>query len=100
VAPPPPSVLAALEEQLRSWRAALAGGARRVGWKLAYDIAEIEDVIGREPVVGHLTTATLLPSGGAFAAATCRSGRAPAWPPASTASARRRRGSRRSGTTA
>src|SRR4051795_11517298 len=47
-------------------RAALDAGARRVGWKLAYGIAEVEELAGDEPVVGHLTSATLLAPGGAY----------------------------------
>jgi 2-keto-4-pentenoate hydratase/ketosteroid isomerase-like protein len=58
-----PRVAAATRAQLTAWRAALAAGAERVGWKLGLDIPEIG-----EPTVGHLTTATLLEPGAAFRA--------------------------------
>jgi 2-keto-4-pentenoate hydratase len=61
-----PRIAAATRTQLEAWRAALHAGARRVGWKIALGIAEIEDVIGGEPALGHLTTATLLEPGGAY----------------------------------
>jgi 2-keto-4-pentenoate hydratase len=61
-----PRVLAAVEAQLERWRALLAAGAQRVGWKAARDMAEVRALIGDEPVIGHLTTATLLPAGGTY----------------------------------
>src|SRR3954469_5903267 len=61
-----PTIAAGLAAQLAARRAALDAGARRVGWKLAYGIAEVEELAGDEPVVGHLTSATLLPPGGAY----------------------------------
>jgi 2-keto-4-pentenoate hydratase len=61
-----PTIAAGLAAQLAARRAALDAGARRVGWKLAYGIAEIEELAGEEPVVGHLTSATLLPPGGRY----------------------------------
>jgi len=60
-----PTIAAGLAAQLAARRAALDAGARRVGWKLAYGIAEGEELAGDEPVVGHLTSATLLAPGGA-----------------------------------
>jgi 2-keto-4-pentenoate hydratase len=48
----------ALREQLRRRRALLDGGARHAGWKVGANIEEIG-----EPVVGHLTTATLVAPG-------------------------------------
>jgi 2-oxo-3-hexenedioate decarboxylase len=63
-----PRVEAATRAQLEAWRAALDGGARRVGWKIALGIAEVEELIGDEPVIGHLTTATLLRPGATYAA--------------------------------
>jgi hypothetical protein len=48
---------AALTIQLELWRAALAGGAQRVSWKLGVGDRER---IGDGPVVGHLTSATQL----------------------------------------
>jgi 2-keto-4-pentenoate hydratase len=63
-----PRIVAATRTQLEAWRATLDGGARRVGWKIALGIAEVEDLIGTEPAIGHLTTATLLEPGGTYAA--------------------------------
>jgi 2-keto-4-pentenoate hydratase len=56
----------ALQLQLDAWRAALESGARRIGWKVALHIAEVEAVVGAEPVFGHLTSATQLSSGDTF----------------------------------
>jgi 2-keto-4-pentenoate hydratase len=61
-----PRLLAAVEEQLRRRRALLDGGARHVGWKAAWAMAEVEALIGDEPVIGHLTTATQLAPGGTY----------------------------------
>lgn len=58
-----PRLVAALESQLEFWRAALASGAQRVGWKLGMGEGER---IGAGPVVGHLTTATQLEPCGAY----------------------------------
>lgn len=55
------SLESALARQLDAWRVALAGGAERVGWKLGMGDRER---IGAGPVIGHLTSATRLPSGG------------------------------------
>jgi 2-keto-4-pentenoate hydratase len=56
-------LVAALDAQLVAWRAALAEGAERVGWKLG--IGEGER-IGSRPVIGHLTTATQLEPGATY----------------------------------
>jgi 2-keto-4-pentenoate hydratase len=58
-----PRLVSALTAQLEQRDAALARGARRVGWKLGMGDAER---IGDGPVVGHLTSATLLDPGAAF----------------------------------
>src|SRR3954469_24787895 len=71
-----PRIEAATRAQLDAWRAALRGGARRVGWKVALEIAEVEELIGAEPTIGHLTTATLLEPGGTYPAAGVRELRA------------------------
>jgi 2-keto-4-pentenoate hydratase len=64
-----PRVAAALRTQLRWWRDALRDGADRIGWKIGLGIAEVGDELGREePVIGHLTSATLLPSGATYRA--------------------------------
>ena len=61
-------VLDGLHEQLESWRAELKGGARRVGWKIGLNVPEIQQKLGlREAVIGFLTSATQLESGGAYA---------------------------------
>jgi 2-keto-4-pentenoate hydratase len=63
-----PRVLDGLNEQLESWRAELKGGARRVGWKIGLNVPEVQEQLGlREAVIGHLTSATQLDSGGAYA---------------------------------
>jgi 2-oxo-3-hexenedioate decarboxylase len=62
-----PRVVTALDAQLDRWRAALAGGARRIGWKIGLNFPEVEQVIGRQPVIGHLTSRTLLSSGAGYA---------------------------------
>jgi 2-keto-4-pentenoate hydratase len=56
-----------LSEQLESWRAELKGGARRVGWKIGLNVPEVQEQLGlREAVIGHLTSATQLDSGGEY----------------------------------
>lgn len=59
---------AALEAQLDSWRAALLEGAERVGWKMGLGVPEVEELLGAEPVIGHLTSATRLDSGATWSA--------------------------------
>lgn len=56
---------AALAVQLAAWRAKLAAGADRIGWKLG--IGERER-IGPGPVIGHLTSSTLLEAGAVYRA--------------------------------
>jgi 2-keto-4-pentenoate hydratase len=58
-----PRLARALERQLAAWRAELDAGAERVGWKLGMGEAER---IGRDQVVGHLTSATQLGDGDVF----------------------------------
>jgi 2-keto-4-pentenoate hydratase len=64
-----PRVRQGLEAQLERRRAALRRGARPVGWKLGLGIPEVEELMGAEPVVGYLTSETLLPSGAPYSAA-------------------------------
>jgi 2-keto-4-pentenoate hydratase len=60
-------VAAGLREQLASWRAELQGGARRVGWKIGLNVPEVQRALEiEEPVIGYLTSATLIEAGGAF----------------------------------
>jgi 2-keto-4-pentenoate hydratase len=65
MAEPDARILMALREQLAQRRRLLARGASRVGWKIALGIEEIED----RPVIGYLTSATLLESGSFHSAA-------------------------------
>jgi 2-keto-4-pentenoate hydratase len=64
-----PRLAAATRTQLDRWRVALDSGAGRVGWKIALGIEEVEALVGTEPALGHLTTASLLVPGGVYAAA-------------------------------
>ena len=53
--------------QLNDWRSALGGGARRVGWKIGFNAPAVQQRFGiSEPVLGHLTSRTLIESGGAY----------------------------------
>jgi 2-keto-4-pentenoate hydratase len=66
-APPiDPRLAAALASQLERWRATLAGGAARVGWKLG--VGEGERIGDEAVAVGHLTTATVLEPGATYVA--------------------------------
>jgi 2-keto-4-pentenoate hydratase len=56
--------VAALAEQLRRRRAVLEAGAEHVGWKIGRGLVEGEEHL--EPVIGYLTSATLLEPGGVF----------------------------------
>jgi hypothetical protein len=60
-----PRLIRALNAQLEARRLAFAGGAGRVGWKLG--VGERER-IGPGPVIGHLTTASCIDSGGTYRA--------------------------------
>jgi hypothetical protein len=40
-----------------------------VGWKLAFGVEEVEALVGTDPVIGHITTATLLEPAGVFTGA-------------------------------
>jgi 2-keto-4-pentenoate hydratase len=62
-----PRLAAALTVQLQARSSLLASGARRVGWKLG--VGERER-LGSGPVVGHLTTGTLLAPGATYRPAT------------------------------
>jgi len=56
----------ALQAQLHARGAELDSGAARVGWKVGLHIAEVEEVMGNEPVFGYLTSATRLEPGSTF----------------------------------
>ena len=63
-------VLDGLKEQMKSWRAELQGGARRVGWKIGFNLPAVREMFGiDEPAIGYLTSATLLEDGADYSAA-------------------------------
>src|SRR5262249_1554665 len=54
-----PRVRRGLESQLARWRATLARGATRVGWKTGINAPAVQRALGIDDVVlGHLTSAT------------------------------------------
>lgn len=61
-----PRVREGMGLQLEQWRHTVDGGADRVGWKMGRAIEEVEAFMGSQPVVGHLTSATMLRPGDAF----------------------------------
>jgi 2-keto-4-pentenoate hydratase len=62
--------MAGLETQLRDWRGALDDGATRIGWKIGLNIPEAQKPLGiEEPVIGYLTSTTVVESGGEYSAA-------------------------------
>lgn len=55
----------AYQQQLGHWRATLSSGAHRIGWKIGFNPPAVQKKLGlSEPVVGHLTSATLLGADG------------------------------------
>ena len=64
-----PRVVKGLEAQIHEWRTALDAGAERVGWKIGLNIPEAQKPLGiEEPVIGYLTSATLVEPGGEYRA--------------------------------
>lgn len=60
----------AYQRQLAHWRAALDSGAHRIGWKIGFNPPPVQEKLGLSaPVVGHLTSATLLGADGAHSLA-------------------------------
>ncbi|MGI8845802.1 MAG: hypothetical protein ACR2HC_06480 [Thermoleophilaceae bacterium] len=60
----------AYQQQLGHWRAALDSGAHRIGWKIGFNPPAVQEKLGlSEPVVGHLTSATLLGADGSHSLA-------------------------------
>lgn len=60
----------AYQQQLGHWRATLDSGAHRVGWKIGFNPPAVQEKLGlSEPVVGHLTSATLLGADGSHSLA-------------------------------
>jgi 2-keto-4-pentenoate hydratase len=60
------TVLDALRVQLERRDLALRDGAVHLGWKIGAAIEEVDAHTGGKPLIGYLTTATLIPHGGAF----------------------------------
>ena len=59
-----------MSAQLEAWRARLAAGAARVGWKIGINEPRMQKHLGlTRPVVGHLTLATVLVPGAAHSLA-------------------------------
>jgi 2-keto-4-pentenoate hydratase len=53
-----------MEAQLGAWRVALAGGAQRVGWKVGLNAPAVLEALELDrPVVGYLTSATVVDPG-------------------------------------
>ena len=68
-----PRVLAGTQRQLESWRTELAGGAKRVGWKIAFNGEGVQQRVGiSAPVVGYMTSNTLLKYGARISVAGAR----------------------------
>ena len=60
----------AYQQQLSHWRATLDSGAHRLGWKIGLNPAPVQEKLGlSRPVVGHLTSATLLGADGSHSLA-------------------------------
>jgi 2-keto-4-pentenoate hydratase len=59
-----PDLTRALRAQLAYRDATLEEGARQVGWKVAGAIPEVDALTGGDPLIGFLTSATVLPDGG------------------------------------
>jgi 2-keto-4-pentenoate hydratase len=56
-----------MRTQLRRRQETLHAGAQHVGWKIGLNIPEVQQQLGiEEPVLGHLTTATVVEPGGEF----------------------------------
>lgn len=54
-----PRVMIAAQVQMDLWRSALAGGAKRIGWKLGFNTPAAQEEAGIDtPVIGFLTSAT------------------------------------------
>jgi len=60
----------AYQQQLGHWRTTLASGAHRIGWKVGFNAPELQERLGiAQPVVGNLTTATLIGADGSHSLA-------------------------------
>lgn len=59
-----PAVLHGLEAQAARLRERTAGGERRAGWKIALNDPRVQRALGiAAPVIGHMTSATVVPDG-------------------------------------
>jgi 2-keto-4-pentenoate hydratase len=59
-----PDVLRGLEAQAARLRERLAAGERRAGWKIALNDPRVQRALGIDaPVIGYLTSATVVPDG-------------------------------------
>jgi 2-keto-4-pentenoate hydratase len=64
-----PRVQAGLGRQLEAWRDTIARGAGRVGWKIGFNTAEVQEKLGLpDSVIGFLTTATRIEPGATYPA--------------------------------
>jgi 2-keto-4-pentenoate hydratase len=65
-----PAVLRGLELQAAHMRERLAAGARRVGWKIGLNDPRVQGALGiAAPVIGYITSGTVVPGGGAHSLA-------------------------------
>jgi 2-oxo-3-hexenedioate decarboxylase len=65
-----PSVLRGLELQMARMRERLAAGEQRVGWKIGLNDPRVQRALGiAAPVIGYLTSATVVPGGAAHSLA-------------------------------
>jgi 2-keto-4-pentenoate hydratase len=68
-----PGVEAGLRRQLEEWRRALGGGADRLGWKIGFNDPRMQQRLGLDhPVIGFLTSASLIEAGGSHSLAGAR----------------------------
>lgn len=59
-----PGIVRGLEAQAARLRARIAAGERRAGWKIALNDPRVQRALGiGAPVIGYLTSATVVPSG-------------------------------------
>lgn len=68
--PVDPRITAGLRAQLVRWHGILAAGAERVGWKIGLNVPAVQRQLGiTTPVIGHLTSQTLVDATGRHALA-------------------------------
>jgi 2-keto-4-pentenoate hydratase len=59
-----------LATQLHEWRGRLARGERRIGWKIGLNVVAVQRQLGIDaPVIGHLTSASVIEDGSAHSLA-------------------------------